>query len=493
MMDWNAILNAERPRPSTSTGDHREQFERDYDRAVFSSPVKRLQDKAQVFPLEPHDSVRTRLTHSLEVSSVARGLARKVCKDFLLPDREIKDGQDRQIEAIAATCGLIHDLGNPPFGHSGEDAIQEWFEKYVTEARLKTYLGEKEELVRDFLQFEGNAQTLRIVAKLQVLADFHGLNLTYGTLSALCKYTASSLEALAYEKAKGELDGIKETHGAGSRQFSEAAAKLDHAKSKIGYFTSESTLVQTIREKTKTGDARNPITFLVEAADDIVYSVADIEDGVKKRILSWSELSQLLQNGPAAATAAATVGMILERQKTILAPSPNPKDLPDDVRCAAFRTAAIGVLVEAAADTFKENYEEIMTGKFAGEGKGELAGMGPTAPFVELLKLIGRTKIYCTHSNLKLELLGRKVIKDLLCMFWEGAREFEPDKLIKPKKFPGKLQALLSDAYRKVFAHFAKERADLPIDYHRFQLVTDYVCGMTDSFAKRLHSELTNG
>jgi dGTPase len=491
MMDWNAILNAERPRPSTSTGDHREQFERDYDRAVFSSPVKRLQDKAQVFPLEPHDSVRTRLTHSLEVSSVARGLVRKVCKDFLLLNGEIKDGQDRQIEAIAATCGLIHDLGNPPFGHSGEDAIQEWFEKYVTEAELKRCLGQKEELVRDFLRFEGNAQTLRIVAKLQVLADFHGLNLTYGTLSALCKYTASSLEALAYEKAEDELDGIENTYGAGSKQFSEAAAKLDHAKSKTGYFTSESNLVQTIREKNKTENARNPITFLVEAADDIVYSVADIEDGVKKRILSWCELSQLLQKGPEAT--AATVETILKRQEAILAPSPNPKDLPDDVRCAAFRTASIGVLVEAAADTFKKNYEEIMAGKFAGKGKGELVGMGPTAPFVELLKLIGRTKIYCTHSNLKLELLGRKVIKDLLCMFWEGAREFEPDKLIKPKKFPGKLQALLSDAYRKVFAHFAKERADLPIEYHRFQLVTDYVCGMTDSFAKRLHSELTNG
>ena len=101
-MDWNTLLNPERPRISTSTGDHREEFERDYDRAVFSSPVKRLQDKAQVFPLDPHDSVRTRLTHSLEVSAVARGLARKVCKGFLLPNKHIVNAQDRQIEAIAA-------------------------------------------------------------------------------------------------------------------------------------------------------------------------------------------------------------------------------------------------------------------------------------------------------------------------------------------------------------------------------------------------------
>src|SRR6185437_15463343 len=364
-MNWDTLLNAERPRPSTSTGDHREQFKRDYDRAVFSSPVKRLQDKAQVFPMEPHDSVRTRLTHSLEVSSVARGLVQKVCKEFLLKAGHIKDGQDRQIEAIAATCGLLHDLGNPPFGHSGEDAIQEWFKKDITEGGLRKLLDNRDDLVNDFLLFEGNAQTLRIVAKLQVLADFHGLNLTFGTLSALCKYTASSVEA-----GKGD----------------------DHAKSKTGYFTSEKDRVQKIREKTGTGDARNPITFLVEAADDIVYSVADIEDGVKKRILSWGELNYLLQNRPEAAAAAKTVEAVLAYKKAILAPSPNPDDLPDDVHCAAFRTASVGVLVKAAAEVFQQHYDAIMAGKFAGKGIGELVGMGTTAPFVELLKGIGRTK-----------------------------------------------------------------------------------------------------
>jgi dGTPase len=110
-MEWERLLNRERQRKSTNPGDHREEFERDYDRAVFSTPVKRLQDKAQVFPLEPHDAVRTRLTHSLEVSSVARGLARAVSQ-WLLKEGQISTGMDRQIEAIAATCGLIHDLGN---------------------------------------------------------------------------------------------------------------------------------------------------------------------------------------------------------------------------------------------------------------------------------------------------------------------------------------------------------------------------------------------
>jgi dGTPase len=127
-MEWDFLLNSNRVRPSTG-GDSRSQFERDYDRSVFSTPVKRLQDKAQVFPLEPHDAIRTRLTHSIEVSTVAQGLAIFVC-NHLLEHGKIVLSQQRQIEAIAKTCGLIHDLGNPPFGHAGEYAIQEWFKQF---------------------------------------------------------------------------------------------------------------------------------------------------------------------------------------------------------------------------------------------------------------------------------------------------------------------------------------------------------------------------
>jgi len=459
-MDWNRLLNANRPRQTTTPGDHREEFERDYDRSVFSSPVKRLQDKAQVFPLDPHDSVRTRLTHSLEVSSVAKGLVRKVCKDVLVGN--LTKEQDRQIEAIAATCGLLHDLGNPPFGHSGEDAIREWFTKTLTEQTLRSLLENRDQLVQDFLMFEGNAQTLRIVSKLQILADFKGLNLTYGTLSALCKYTASSLDVGS--------DG-------------------DHAKAKLGYFASEANLIAEIRKNTGTEAARNPITFLVEAADDIVYSVADIEDGVKKGIISWSTLHHLLENATEAKAASRTVQEVLQAKERILAPSKFPNDLPDDVHAAAFRTASAGVLVKAAAESFKNNYDAIMEGKF----KGELVTEGPTAAFVELLKTIGRTKIYCTHSNLKLELLGRHVIHDLMTWFWEGASVLPVDGKIKPKKFPGKLQLLLSDAYRKVFQYSVTENKEIPVNYYRLQLVTDYVCGMTDTFAKRRHAETSNG
>ena len=423
--------------------------------------MKRLQDKAQVFPLEPHDAVRTRLTHSLEVSSVARGLVRNVCKDVLKKKNVLKEGQDRQIEAIAATCGLIHDLGNPPFGHSGEDAIREWFKTELTEARLRKLVDGNEQLVQDFLKFEGNAQTLRIVAKLQILADYNGLNLTFGTLSALCKYTAPSHEA---------------------------GQSRDHAKSKPGYFASENELVKLIRDKIGIGDTRNPITFLVEAADDIVYSVADIEDGIKKGIISWGQLEGILKT--AERETADAVQEVLETKDRILKAGRDkvPDDLPGDIHGSAFRTAAIGFLVEGAKVTFGQNYDAIMGGQF----QEELVACGNTKGFVELLKKIGREHIYCTSPNLKLELMGRKIIKDLLDMFWEGVIELPLDGPVKPKKFPGKLGALLSLSYRKVFRHFAATATHLPEMYHRLRLLTDYICGMTDSFAKRLHAELTN-
>ena len=237
-----------------------------------------------MFPLEPHDAIRTRLTHSLEVSSVARGLATKASK-WLREKGEITEGMDRSIEAIAATCGLIHDLGNPPFGHCGEDAIRLWFERSDNLARLEKELTTGQQK-KDFLRFEGNAQSLRLVATLQVLADRTGLNLTFGTLSAMRKYIAPSDKADSHSE--------------------------DHAWRKPGYFASENELAQQISEATGTGTARHPICFLVEAADDIVYLAADVEDGVKKGVLSWRAVrAELESKGD-------SVQRALQAQETIL-------------------------------------------------------------------------------------------------------------------------------------------------------------------------------
>ena len=218
-MEWPKLLSDKRTKELTGGGkssvsDHRSQFERDYDRAIFCTPVRRLHDKTQVFPLEPNDSVRTRLTHSLEVSTVSRDVARAVGQWLVHKRKEIKQKDALAIETIAATCGLIHDLGNPPFGHAGEMAIREWFrerceqDKEFEWANAANKEDGQRKYTQDFLNFEGNAQTLRLVSKLQVLADLHGLNFTCGTLSAACKYAARS-------------DAVDKNH---------------QEKSKVGYF-----------------------------------------------------------------------------------------------------------------------------------------------------------------------------------------------------------------------------------------------------------------
>ena len=275
-MEWEKLLSEKRIREllegnpaNPSKPDERTQHGRDYDRAIFCTPVRRMQDKTQVFPLEPNDSVRTRLTHSLEVSNIARNMGRGI-GNWLLEEKEIENGQQRDsIEIIATTCGLIHDLGNPPFGHSGEEAIQDWFRNQDKDSDFFEFGCEPkkaEQLKKDFLKFEGNAQTIRLISKLQVLADFHGLNFTCATMSAACKYIASSNKI----------------------------TDKTHEMSKLGYFASEQDLVEKIQEETGTKNKRNPITYIVESADDIAFSVVDIEDGFTKGVIGWDELEEML-------------------------------------------------------------------------------------------------------------------------------------------------------------------------------------------------------
>jgi dGTPase len=453
-MDWQKLLSQKRVKklvediePSLKMpGDKRDQFERDFDRVVFSTPFRRLQDKTQVFPLDPNDSIRTRLAHSLEVSHVARGLAKDVCC-WMEDEGNITNQQSGEIVTVAATCGLLHDLGNPPFGHSGEEAIREWFKK-------KKFRKTQEQYEKDFTLFEGNAQTIRLVAKLQILADYHGLNLTCGTLSAACKYTATS-------------DKVNE--------------KI-HEKSKFGYFASEHSLIKKLREETGTGNARNPITFLVEVADDSVYNTVDLEDGITKRILDWEQLKKKLKSYDDHSIKECIKYAESQVKKGDLQLEGHAQDC---AHVQYFRVRAIGKIVTAAAEAFKNHSVEIMRGEY----HGELVEDSCAATLVAACKKINRKQVYRSDETLKLELMGRKVIHDLLDIFWEGANE---KSLGRSNTFASKAYNLLSDNYRKVFKHELDGR-ELPKLYCRKQLVTDYICGMTDTFAVNLHKRLTNG
>ena len=422
-MEWEKLLSEKRIRElledkpaDPSKPDERTQHGRDYDRAIFSTPVRRMQDKTQVFPLEPNDSVRTRLTHSLEVSNIARNMARGI-GNWLLEKEEIDSEQRDSIEIIATTCGLIHDLGNPPFGHAGEEVIREWFsEKDEKFFAFGNDLKNNEQLKNDLLKFEGNAQTIRLISKLQVLADFHGLNFTCATMSAACKYIAPSNEI----------------------------TKSRHEKSNLGYFASEQDLIKKIQKETGTKDIRNPITYIVESADDIAFSVVDIEDGVKKGVISWDSLKDKLEeefenalgkysksNKNMLKTCFSGAQEIFEKAKKTIPGKGKPHD---NAMAQAFRVHVIIQSAKAIEKAFKEKYKDIMNGDY----HGELYKDSEAGALIEACKEVGQKYIYCSKDNLKLELMGRRVIQNLMEIFWEGASSGSKEKKGFARKILGK-------------------------------------------------------
>jgi dGTPase len=359
-----------------------------------------------------------------------------------------------RIPSIAATCGLIHDLGNPPFGHAGELAIQTWFiERLKKDKTFLDDLGADSQRREDFLKFEGNAQTLRLVSHLQLLADFHGLNLTYGTLSAACKYLSPSHDA--------------------DRQRS-------HVHRKPGYFASEEEVIKDIREKTDTGSARNPITFLVEAADDIVYSTVDLEDGVKKGVLEWSVVEKLLNNTIFGKEA-------LQRAHNQVDPAGLVGKPESEALVQAFRTHAITLMVNAVFDVFCKRYILIMNGNYEKELiTDEESG---AKDLIEHSKAILKERVYTSPQILKLEVKGRQVIHALMDLYWEAAEGYTPGGEFKTDTYHSKIYLLLSENYRRVFQKRLATGIE-PTKYCRLQLVTDQIAGMTDAYAYRLYSEL---
>jgi len=482
-MSWDKLLDPTRVREldggTQSNADHRTPFQQDFDRVVFSSPVRRLQDKAQVFPLEPNDAVRTRLTHSMEVSTVARGIVQKISS--LLDKEHPFVTRNQDICDVAATAGLVHDLGNPPFGHFGEDAIREWFVDGKGKAAI-ALLGKNAQMQADIAVHEGNARTIRLLCSLQVLADRYGLNITVATLGASMKYVAPS------------HDFVK--------------SEVDHTRSKPGYCWWEQPIVEGIREKTGIGNFRHPIAFIVEAADDCVYALCDLEDAVRKGILSWPELKKVLLEQVEDPAGRTEFEGWLEKIVTFIDKRYNNSDIKpglrakDEAYAIWFRTIGQGLIINGAAKSFVGRYTEIMAGDF----KGELVTDKMHAPEAERLiscsKKASQNHVYPVRPNIELELKGRRVIHDLMDLLWIGIEQFD-GKPPKSKNTPGKAWNILSENYRALFESewrrsvetASKRNVDVCLlrHYLRLLLLTDYVGGMTDTFACTLHRSLNNG
>src|SRR5688572_13248689 len=264
-MNWQQLLSSQRTglTQQFSSEPSRSAFEQDYDRIIFSHPFRKLQDKTQVHPLPEHDFVHTRLTHSLEVSSVGRSLGKRVGEVILQRHPELaKEFSLFDFGAIVAAASLAHDLGNPPFGHAGEDAISDFFTHHPAASPLKSTVTEAEWI--DLTKFEGNAQGFRILNKNQ-----YGLKLTFATLGAFTKYPCP-----AYFPERD---------------------KSKRSQKKFGFFQTEkeifSEVAQTL-QLVQGGNSnwnRHPLAFLVEAADDICYSIIDLEDGCSLGLVSYEE------------------------------------------------------------------------------------------------------------------------------------------------------------------------------------------------------------
>ena len=428
---------------SMGTGVGRTEFERDYDRILFATPTRRLADKTQVFPMEENDSVRTRLTHSHEVSNLARSIGVRLAFEhaeevFGADYRKLK--VERNIPALLAAVGLAHDLGNPPFGHQGEVAIREWFDD----------MDVSEPPAEDFKQFDGNAQTFRLLTKLQVLNDSFGLNLTLGTLAALVKYPS-----VYGSKKKG---GFK----------------------KWGVFKSEEEIIDEVWEYTGLSEGiRHPLVYVMEACDDIAYSIIDAEDIVKKGYASFYDLMSYLDaNGSNDSVIKDVVETARKKNKEFSKAELSSSEL-NDISMQMFRVKAISVMVEEATRTFVKHVPSMLSGDI--DVGFELINNSKCATLCKTVQEFDRRHGFQHRDVLKLELEGNNYIKGIMDMLWKAI-----DSAGKPNVTPFERYAFgdISENYRRVY------NSSSDTFYSKCQLLSDAVSGMTETYLIGKYNEL---
>lgn len=437
-------------------------------RIIYSSSFRRMQQKAQVFSLEKNASVRSRLTHTLEVSHVGRKIAELIVGDKF----DIKNNEEYQLAVafarIVENACLLHDIGNPPFGHFGESAIQKWFKENWKEILKSNSIANKNEQQKskfdDFFYFDGNPQGIRIAISLQEKpvdsdSEHFGFNLTFPQIMAFLKYNYSSSE---FSK-KGE--------------------------SKPGYFNSEETKIQKIRKGLNWNHNRFPLVFLMEAADDISYCLSDIEDGIEKQIISVSEFFNELAAELKEISLFGKINKIYNIDKRT-----SKIDFFD------FKIAFTNNFINFVVSQFIEHHGKIIDGKY----KEILSNNSDEGKFLDTIKNVSRRKLYRSWEAEKNELAGYKIIfgllnsyKDILCCPYKKFERLidfsNGDKVsfkglnidIELRLFNRLPEKHLSIYKYEVLQLKKKKDPDFSIKeiILRSHLVTDYISGMTDSYS----------
>lgn len=438
MMDWQKLISNKRLGQEyrhTERHDDRTEFKRDYDRLIFSAPFRRLQNKTQVFPLPGSIFVHNRLTHSLEVASVGMSLGNDIAQHIIKKRPELKDTMFEQIGQIVSTACLAHDLGNPPFGHSGEKAIQTFFTE-GSGLSLKQQVSSA--FWDDITHFEGNANAFRLLTHQFKGRRPGGFVMTYSTLASIVKYPYASSVA--------------------------------GTKGKFGFFQSEQPYFQRIADEMgllrlsnkeePLQYVRHPLVYLVEAADDICYEIMDIEDAHKLKILSYPETEELF------------LGFFDKETQQKLLQRISDENLQDpNEKVVYLRACVIGKLENECVNTFLNNEEKILAGTFEGSLIKHINQQQRDA--YKRCSQLSVERIYRSRPVLDVELSGYKIMATLMEQMTEA--------VMHPDRFYSKQ---LIDRVSTQYDINAQELET------RLMAVIDYIAGMTDVYALDVYQKI---
>jgi len=437
-MDWNHLLTSRRlgkeeEKKGGAGNDVRSQFQRDYDRIIFSSAFRRLQNKTQVFPLPGRIFVHNRLTHTLEVASVGRSLGNSLAEMLFTENFISEPALLSNIGAAVSAACLAHDMGNPPFGHSGESAISNFF-LTGPGSGLKEELSEAEWL--DFIRFDGNANAFRLLTHPFSGKRAGGFALTYTSLASIVKYPYESTAATSQKF--GFFQSEKETW-----------VKL-----------AEEMQIPVVSDDPLSG-SRHPLVYLVEAADDICYQIMDVEDAFKLGILGFDTTRQLLM----AFHSSSSKGKMKEINRTL-------NDVTDpNEQISYLRAGVIGKLTRECSAVFARNHEAILEGTF----KGTLL-KNIKSDLLEAMKIvqdISFSDIYNHRSVVQIEIAGYKILGTLL------------------EEFTGALMNPSNPLSQKILMLIPKQYGQATDStYHRIQAAVDFISGMTDVYALDLYRKI---